>query len=123
MLLFVGIFPEEVKELDLTVLHYFIIEKILGIPGKEQRASQNIAFDRSFSDCLTKVLKDEVQMAIITQEVFYRRGKTCLPQVAILCRKSLPTFIPKVICGFLFSSIKEEEFRLPEYSPFLKNYD
>src|SRR5690606_26572592 len=25
-------FPEEIKQLDLTVMHYFIIEKILGIP-------------------------------------------------------------------------------------------
>ena len=28
-------------------------------------------------------------------------------------------FYPKVICGFLFSSILEEEFALPSYSPFL----
>jgi hypothetical protein len=27
-------------------------------------------------------------------------------------------FYPKVICGFLFSSIKEEEFNEPVYSPF-----
>ena len=29
-------FPEVVKKLDLTVMHYFIIEKILGIAGKDQ---------------------------------------------------------------------------------------
>ena len=45
-------FPEEVKVLDLTVMHYFIIEKILGIAGKNQRQSSYLDFDRSFSDCL-----------------------------------------------------------------------
>jgi len=110
-------FPEEVKTLDLTVLHYFIIEKILGIPGKEQRASENIAFDRSFSDCLTKVLKEEVQMAIITQEVSIEEVKRVCHSGSTMPQKST-YFYPKVICGFLFSSIKEEEFRLPVYSPF-----
>jgi MAF protein len=62
-------FPDEIKKLDLTVLHYFIIERALGIAGKDQRGSENIYFDRSYSDCLAKVIKGEVQMAIITQEV------------------------------------------------------
>ena len=110
-------FPQEVKTLDLTVLHYFIIEKILGIPGKAQRASENIAFDRNFSDCLTKVWKEEVQMAIITQEVSIEEVKQVCHSGSTMPQKST-YFYPKVICGFLFSSIKEEEFRLEEYSPF-----
>lgn len=110
-------FPEEVKELDLTVMHYFIIEKILGIPGKEQRASENITFDRSFSDCLTKVIKDEVQMAIITQEVSIEEVKRVCHSGSTMPQKST-YFYPKVICGFLFSSIKESEFKLPGYAPF-----
>jgi len=110
-------FPEEVKELDLTVMHYFIIEKILGIPGKEQRASENIAFDRSFSDCLTKVFRDEAQMAIITQEVSIEEVKRVCHSGSTMPQKST-YFYPKVICGFLFSSITEREFHLPEYSPF-----
>ena len=110
-------FPEEVKALDLTVLHYFIIEKILGIPGKEQRASENITFDRSFSDCLTKVLKEEVQMAIITQEVSIDDVKKVCHSGYTMPQKST-YFYPKVIGGFLFSSIKEEEFQWPDYSPF-----
>ena len=57
-------FPDVVKELDLTVLHYFIIEKVLGIPGKAQRTSDHIDFDRSFSDCLSKVIQGQAQMAI-----------------------------------------------------------
>ncbi len=110
-------FPQEIKELDLTVLHYFIIEKVLGIPGKNQRASEHISFDRSFGNCLTKVLNDEAQMAIITQEVSIEDVKRVCHSGYTMPQKST-YFYPKVIAGFLFSSIKEDEFQLPYYSPF-----
>lgn len=110
-------FPEEVKSLDLTVMHYFIIEKILGVAGKEQRQSEYIDFDRSFSDCLQKVSQGNAQMAIITNEV-------SIDEVKRICRSgyTMPQkstyFYPKVICGFLFSSIRDDEFKSPIYSPF-----
>jgi uncharacterized protein (DUF1015 family) len=108
-------FPEEVKALDLTILHYFIIEKILGIPGKDQRKSENISFDRSFSDCLTKVIRSEAQMAIITQEISIEEVKKVCVSGFTMPQKST-YFYPKVICGFLFSSIREDEFQSPTYS-------
>lgn len=110
-------FPQVVKELDLTVMHYFIIEKVLGIAGKDQRRSENISFDRSFSDCLKKVLKDEAQMAIITNEVSIEDVKKVCHSGATMPQKST-YFYPKVICGFLFSSINENEFQTPAYSRF-----
>jgi uncharacterized protein (DUF1015 family) len=110
-------FPEEIKALDLTVMHYFIIEKVLGIPGKAQRSSTNIDFDRSFSDCLAKVIRGEVQMAIITQEVSIEDVKNVCHSGYTMPQKST-FFYPKVICGFLFSSINENEFQTPAYSRF-----
>jgi uncharacterized protein (DUF1015 family) len=110
-------FPDVVKALDLTVLHYFIIEKVLGIPGKDQRASENIDFDRSFSDCLTKVIQGNAQMAIITQEISIETIKKVTESGSTMPQKST-YFYPKVICGFLFTSIKEDEFKTPSYSRF-----
>ncbi|MBX2962822.1 MAG: DUF1015 domain-containing protein [Cyclobacteriaceae bacterium] len=110
-------FPDVVKQLDLTVMHYFIIEKALGIPGKEQRQSGHIAFDRSFSDCLKKVLQQEAQLAIITNEVSIEEVKKVCASGATMPQKST-YFYPKVICGFLFSSIQEDEFQTPHYSSF-----
>jgi uncharacterized protein (DUF1015 family) len=110
-------FPDVVKKLDLTVMHYFIIEKVLGIPGKQQRYSDKISFDRSFSDCLQKVIKEEAQIAIITNEVSIEDVKRVCHSGYTMPQKST-YFYPKAICGFLFSSIKEEEFQTPVYSPF-----
>ncbi len=110
-------FPEEVKALDLTVMHYFIIEKILGIPGKNQRQSSNLDFDRSFSDCLKKVIQGDAQLAIITNEVSIEEVKQVCKSGYTMPQKST-YFYPKVIGGFMFSSIKEEEFKNPDYAPF-----
>lgn len=110
-------FPEQIKMLDLTVMHYFVIEKALGIPGKEQRRSEFIDFDRSFSDCLKKVIQGDAQMAIITNEVTIEDVKKVCKSGSTMPQKST-YFYPKVIGGFLFSSIKQEEFETPVYSPF-----
>ena len=110
-------FPDEIKNLDLTVLHYFIIEKVLGIPGKDQRASENIEFDRSFGDCLAKVIRDEAQLAIITNDITMSEVKRVCYSGHVMPQKST-YFYPKVICGYLFSSIKDDEFKPPAHSCF-----
>jgi uncharacterized protein (DUF1015 family) len=110
-------FPPEIKSLDLTIMHYFIIEKILGIPGKEQRRSEHIQFDRSFSDCLKKVLQGDAQMAIVTNEVTIEEVKRVCDSGFTMPQKST-YFYPKALSGFLFSTIKKEEFEEPVYSPF-----
>jgi uncharacterized protein (DUF1015 family) len=110
-------FPDEIKALDLTVLHYFVIERVLGIPGKDQRRSEKISFDRSFSDCLAKVIRGKAQMALITQEV-------SIDDVIKVCNSgfTMPQkstyFYPKVVCGFVFGSISQNEFQTPPYSRF-----
>lgn len=112
-------FPEAVKRLDLTVMHYFIIEKVLGIAGRYQRESENIEFDRSFSDCHKKVFQGDAQLAIITNEVSIEDVKTVCHSGYTMPQKST-YFYPKVICGFLFSSVREDEFAEPVYSPFYR---
>lgn len=105
-------FPEEVRRLDLTVMHYFVFEKVLGIPGKEQRKSEHITFDRSFTDCLTKVMMGEAQMALITKDISMEEVKKVCFSGYTMPQKST-YFYPKVICGFLFNSIKEAENKRP----------
>lgn len=110
-------FPEEIKELDLTVMHYFIFEKVLGIPGKTQRNSDKISFERNFAECLAEVIKGEAQFALITKEISIEDVKRVCYSGYTLPQKST-YFYPKVICGFLFSSIKEDEFTSLPYSCF-----
>jgi uncharacterized protein (DUF1015 family) len=110
-------FPKEVKEMDLTIMHYFIIQKALGIQGREQRKSEHISFERSFVDCLKMVNDGIVQLAIITNEISIEDVKRVCASGFTMPQKST-YFYPKAICGFLFSSIKETEFQTSTFTPF-----
>lgn len=110
-------FPEEIKTLDLTVMHFFIIEKCLNIPGKMQRSSDKISFERNFADCLHKVDNGSAQLALITQEISMEEVKKVCFSGYTLPQKST-YFYPKVICGFLFGSIKDDEFSPLPYASF-----
>ena len=105
-------FPDEINDLDLTVMHYFVIEKGLGIAGKNQRKSEHIGFERNFANCLTATIRGEAQFAIITQDVSMEDVKKVCYSGYTLPQKST-YFYPKVICGYLFGSIKQDEFELP----------
>jgi len=97
-------FPDDVKALDLTIMHYFIIQQILGIQGRDQSTSSCIEYERSFAACLAKVLKREAQLALITNEISISEVKTVCNSGGTLPQKST-YFWPKAICGFVFSSI------------------
>lgn len=101
--------PDIIKELDLTILHYFVIEKVLGIPREKQRDAREIRFERNFTECLREVVKEEAKMAFITKGISINTIKKVCYSGYTLPQKST-YFYPKVISGFLFSSIKEDEF-------------
>ena len=100
-------FPKEIKELDLTVLHYFIFERILGIRRDEQRYSENLEFERSYSACVSKVIKGQAQMAFITNDISIEEVKNVCRSGFTMPQKST-YFYPKVVCGFLFGDISEQ---------------
>jgi uncharacterized protein (DUF1015 family) len=97
-------FPEVIRGLDLTVLHYFVIEKVLGIAGKVQRSSPNLSFSRSLPECLEKVQNNEMQMAFITQSVTIEEVETVCHSGYVMPQKST-YFYPKAIAGLVFSNI------------------
>ena len=102
-------FPDEVKDLDLTVLHYFIIGKGLNIKEKDQINSKNINFSYNFTKCIEDVKVNEAQMALITREVSIEEVKKVSYSGKTFPQKST-YFYPKVICGMVFSSVKPEDF-------------
>jgi uncharacterized protein (DUF1015 family) len=97
-------FPKQIKQLDLTVAHYFIIEEILEIPGKEQTMSDKITYERNFTKCMTAVMKGKAQMAIITNDVRIEDVKRVCGCGCTMPPKST-FFYPKAVCGFLYCSI------------------
>ncbi|GAB3293505.1 DUF1015 domain-containing protein [Hymenobacter tenuis] len=108
----------EVKNLDLTVLHYFVLEKALGIVGpEEQRQWPGVAYVRNFPECLSRVDRGEARAALITNEVTMEEVERVCHSGAVMPPKST-FFYPKTIGGFLFSSIRDEENLSPFYAAF-----
>ncbi|MBC7923472.1 MAG: DUF1015 domain-containing protein [Ferruginibacter sp.] len=110
-------FPPAVKELDLTALHYFVFEQILGIAGREQRASPHIRYSRSLAECLEVVRGGQADCAFLTNEVSLEEVKRVSTSGYTMPPKST-YFYPKVICGLVFSSIQPDEFEAPSCSGF-----
>ncbi|NDK54420.1 DUF1015 domain-containing protein [Pontibacter fetidus] len=101
--------PQEVKDLDLTVMHYFIFQRVLGIDPELQRNYSRLSYERNFTACIRQVDTGASRLALITNDVSMDQVKRVCYSGAIMPQKST-FFYPKVICGFLFSSIKEDEF-------------
>ncbi|SNC62989.1 Uncharacterized conserved protein, DUF1015 family [Hymenobacter gelipurpurascens] len=108
----------EVKALDLTVLHFFVLEKVLGIVGPEaQRQWTGVAYVRNFPECLTRVDRGEARAAFITNEVTMEEVERVCHSGAVMPPKST-FFFPKTIGGFLFTSIRDAETDHPFYAAF-----
>lgn len=105
-------FPSTIKELDLMIIHYFLVEKVLAIPFEEQRFSNQIEYERNLRRCLGKVSSGEASFSVITKEVV-------MTQVLDVCKRgqTMPQkstyFYPKSLSGLLFASIEESEFKFP----------
>ena len=96
--------PKEVRDLEVTVLHYFIIFKVLGINENQQRSSGNVEFKTDFTECFEEVQKGNSQAIIITKAVSMDEIKAVCYSGNVMPQKST-FFYPKVICGFVFSSL------------------
>jgi uncharacterized protein (DUF1015 family) len=100
---------EEVKALDLTVLHFFVFDRVLGVAGPDaQRAWLGVAYVRNFTECLQRVDRGEARAAFIVNEVSMAEVEAVCHSGAVMPPKST-FFYPKTIGGFLFSSIADEE--------------
>lgn len=105
--------PDEVKKLDLTVMHYYILERIFGIMRDDQIGSDKIGldkiiFEKNFTICMNKVLKKEAQLALITNEISMETvRKVC--HLGVYMPQKSTYFYPKTVCGYLFESIDEDE--------------
>ncbi|MBF9220346.1 DUF1015 domain-containing protein [Hymenobacter ruricola] len=107
----------QVKALDLTVLHFFVLQQVLGVVGPDaQRAWPGVAYVRNFAECLQRVDRGEAAAAFIVNEVSMAEVEAVCHSGAVMPPKST-FFYPKTIGGFLFSSIADEEAR-NEFVPF-----
>jgi uncharacterized protein (DUF1015 family) len=99
----------EVKDLDLTVLHFFVLEKVLGIVGPDaQRNWPGVAYVRGLAECLQRVDRGEARAALLTNEVTLDQVEAVCQSGAVMPAKST-FFYPKTLAGLLFTSLRETD--------------
>jgi len=108
---------EAVRSLDVVIAHTFIIEKILGLPAPAGLTPTEVSFESNFSECLAKVDHMQAKMAIIVNEISPKEVFNVGKKGAIMPQKTT-FFYPKVVGGYLFGTIKEDEFNAEIYSGF-----
>lgn len=109
--------PEPVKRVDMTVLHYFFVDKVLGIPMETQRHSDKIDYERNLMKCVLQVESGNADFAVVAKEVKMSEVLEVCNSGFTMPQKST-YFFPKTLSGLLFASIKQEEFDFP-YEAFL----
>ncbi len=95
--------PDEVKKLDLSVLHYFMLEKGLGL--REQMQFEYLDFTHQISECYKQVESKKAQFAVITRKVTLKEIESVIQNGYIMPAKTT-YFFPKVLGGLVFSSAK-----------------
>ena len=99
-------FPDIIKRLDLTVLHYFVLEKSFGIAGKNQRSDEKLAFERNFTRCVRQVQEHKAAAALIVNGVSMEEVKKVCYSGFTLPQKST-YFYPKITCGYVMANITD----------------
>lgn len=108
---------EAVRSLDVVIAHTFIIEKILDLPKPSKLTTAEVSFESNFSECLARVDHKKAEMAIIINEISPEQVFRVGEEGAIMPQKTT-FFYPKVVGGYLFGTIKDDEFNPAIYSGF-----
>ncbi|RLD19881.1 MAG: DUF1015 domain-containing protein [Bacteroidetes bacterium] len=108
---------EAVRSLDVVIAHTFIIEKILALPVPSRLTTEEVSFESNFSECLAMVDHEKAKMAIILNEISPEEVFKVGEKGAIMPQKTT-FFHPKVVGGYLFGTIKDDEFDPAIYSGF-----
>lgn len=97
-------FPPIIKELDQTVLHYFFIQKYLGIQGQKQKNCLNIKFSPIFEECVESVKNGASDVAVISKKITLEEIKKVSVSGFTFPQKST-YFYPKTFSGLLFAKV------------------
>ncbi len=103
--------PDAVKKLEYTLLHYYLIDKVLDLPYEKQANSPQLSYTKEL-ETVFESIQDEQKLGIIVNEVQVDDMLKVCQSGALMPQKST-FFYPKVITGFVFSSIDENENKSP----------
>ena len=104
--------PPAVKELDYTLLHYFVFDKVFGLPYREQHGFDAISYVKDYGLAVKQAVTRRDRAAFITRDTSMEQMMRVCKAGALMPQKST-YFYPKVVCGLVFASIDDDENNSP----------
>ena len=96
-----------VKSLDVTLLHSYILEQILGISKEAQAQKLNLDYEKDVDGVLSLLKDKKYQMAFILNPSKINEVTSIATDGEVMPQKST-YFFPKLYSGFIFSPFDEE---------------
>ena len=108
--------PSSVKDLDYTLLHYLVLDKILGMPYEEQATQLDIRY--------VPQAQEAIRQASDTHAAFILNGVPMRSLLAVcndewLMPAKSTFFFPKLMNGLVFASLREADYQAPHEALFL----
>ena len=104
--------PSPVKQLPYTLLHYLVIDRILGVPYDEQPLWDGISYVKDYATAIKSSMEDRQVIAFIMNDLDMDQMMAVCSTGALMPQKST-YFYPKVVCGLVFASIDDHENKTP----------
>jgi uncharacterized protein (DUF1015 family) len=104
--------PSVIKELDYTILHYFVFDKCLGLSYEVQHASDAIKYLKDYGLAVKQAVTWPDRIAFITPGTQMDQMLRVCETGQLMPQKST-YFYPKVVCGMAFASIDDNENNSP----------
>ncbi len=98
--------PSEVKELDVALLHSFILGKVLGISVEAQEKKLNIHYIQQIEDCMKEVKSGTAHIAFIINPTRIEQVRAVAKAGHTMPQKST-FFYPKLLSGLVLNKMAE----------------
>lgn len=96
-----------VKELDVTILHKIVFEKILGISPSAQERKLNLDYINDASAAVAAVKENRAQAAFLVNPTLVEQVRAVAEAGCTMPQKST-YFFPKLLSGLVINSLDEE---------------
>ena len=97
--------PENQRQLDLTLLHSVILDKLLGLDAEKVREQTNIRYLRDAGEAVDQVKRGEADVAFLTNPVTMEQLREVAFAGSVMPQKSTD-FYPKLLSGLTIYALE-----------------
>jgi len=94
--------PDVFKNLDVTVLHSLLLDRVLGIGQEAQEKQQNLTYVKSYDEALDAVNRDNNQLVFLLNPTRIEQVKAAAEAGFVMPQKST-YFYPKLLSGLVIN--------------------